>query len=135
MSPTERDFESIGLTSEDWATFILGRGQVPPDRLAEARRAIARLGSYTQAQAADDGLLDSALRMIGSRYVFLWHKRGDPISHEEKIRLVQVRDGCSREQAEERLARVREDNDLLDRISRGDIPDVEAGHQDHERIP
>jgi hypothetical protein len=123
MTPSEQDFQRLGLSADDWKAFIYGRGQVPEHKLAAARAEIARVGRYSERKARDTEMLTRALQVIGTTYAYLWDKDGSP-SHEEKIRFLQARDACSREQAEAQLARVREDNERLRKLTSGSEPKV-----------
>lgn len=115
MNTSEEDFAKLGLSSDDWKAFILGRGTLAAEKLIAARIAVARLGRYTHQQATDIELLDSALRLVGTQYLHLW-MQGGTLTFEEKIRYLQARDGCSREEAERHLEQVSKDNEEVARI-------------------
>lgn len=115
MSTSKEDFKGIGLTPDDWKAFILGRGSIDPLRLEAARLAIVRLGRYSPKQAADRELTDFALRQVGTQYPHLWLEE-ESLSHEEKIRFLQSRNGCSREEAARHLEQVRKDEEEVARI-------------------
>ena|SRR5271157_3581545 len=110
MNTSKEDFDEIGLTSDDWKAFILGKGVIDPLRLESARAVVARLGGYSPKQAADAEVTDSALRMIGTLYSYLWLK-GDTLTYEDKIRVLQVKDGCTREEAVSHLEQERKNQD------------------------
>jgi hypothetical protein len=115
MSTSKEDFHKIGLTADDWKAFILGKGMINPLRLAAARAAVARIGRYSPEQAADTELTDGALCMVGTQYPHLWLK-GEPLSYEDKIRFLQAKDGCTREEAARHLEQVQKDNEEVARI-------------------
>jgi hypothetical protein len=115
MRTSKEDFEKIGLTSDDWKAFILGRGIVVPLRLEAARAAVARLGGYSPEQAGDTEFTDFALRRIGTQYLQFWLK-GETLTHDEKIRFLQARDGCSQEEAANHLEQVQKDEEEVARI-------------------
>jgi hypothetical protein len=115
MNTSQEDFEKLGLTTDDWKAFILGKGVVNPLRLAGARPAVARIGRYSPEQAADTEFTDGALRMIGTQYPHLWLK-GELLSHEDKIRFLQAKDGCTREEAARYLEQVQKDEEEVARI-------------------
>lgn len=85
-----------------------------PLRLESARAAVARLDGYIAKRASDRKLTDAALREIATRYPRFWLK--GPLTQEEKIRFVQGKDGCSREDTEKHLAQVARGTEELARI-------------------
>jgi hypothetical protein len=115
MNTSNEDFDKLGLTSDDWKAFILGKGVIDPLKLESARAVVVRLGGYNPKQAADTELTDFALRTIGTKYSYLWLK-GETVTYEDEIRLLQVKDGCSREEAVSRLEQVRKDEEEAARI-------------------
>ncbi len=72
MNTSTYEFYKLGLTSDDWKAFILGKGVIDPLKLESARAVVARLGGYSPKQAADTELTDFALRTIGTQYPHLW---------------------------------------------------------------
>ena len=115
MDATREDFTKLGLSSDDWKVFIFGPGTLSAQKLDAARAAVARLGHYTEKQAVDPEITDSALRMIATRYPYLW-LQGETLTAEQKIRFLQVKTGCSREEAERQLEQVAKDNEEAARI-------------------
>ena len=115
MNTSKEDFDKLGLTSDDWKAFILGKGVIDPLKLESARAVVARLGGYSPKQAADTELTDFALRTIGTQYPHLWLK-GETLTYEDKIRFLQAKDGCSREEAVSHLEQVQKDEEEVDRI-------------------
>ena len=115
MNTSKEDFDKLGLTSDDWKAFILGKGVIDPLKLESARAVVARRGGYSPEQTADTEIADFALRTIGTKYPYLWLK-GETLTHEDKIRFLQARDGCSREEAVSHLEQVQKDEEEVDRI-------------------
>ncbi len=115
MNTSKGDFDKLGLTSNDWKALILGKGVIDPLKLESARAVVARLGGYNPEQAADTELTDFALRTIGTQYPHLWLKC-ETLTYEDKIRFLQTRDGCSREEAMSHLEQVQKDEKEVDRI-------------------
>jgi hypothetical protein len=102
LNTSDNEFATLGLSSDDWTAFILGRGTLPAQKLDAARVAVARLGRYTEKQASDTEVTDSALRQIATRYPYLW-LRGETLTVEDKIRFLEASRACSREEAEKHL--------------------------------
>src|SRR5271166_3192551 len=115
MSTSNEDFDKLGLTTDDWKAFILGKGVIDPLKLESARAVVARLGGYSPEQAADTELTDFALRTIGTQYPHLWLK-GETLTYEDKIKFLQAKNGCSREEAVSHLEQVQKDEEEVDRI-------------------
>ena len=109
MSTSRKDFEGLGLTSDERRSLVFGGPPVSLPKLSAARAGLARLGRYGAAQADDDLFMDRALRMMATTVPQYWLD-GVKLSREENLRFLQVKEGWSREQAEEHLERVEKDN-------------------------
>jgi len=117
MATSEQDFASVGLTSEEWKTVILRGGAVPAHKWDSVAATIARLGGYDPKRASDPDLIYTALNLIGTRFPHLWHKE-DVLSHEEKIGYRLAKNYFwSRDDAEERLAKVEARRTLVESIN------------------
>jgi hypothetical protein len=114
IDATEADFNSLGLTSDDWKALLFGSGSVPLERMTKARAAIARIGRHTEAQARDTDAADYALKLVAITYPRRCFP--GPFTHEETLKFVQLREGCSRDEAERKLEAVQVDNAEVARI-------------------